>query len=600
MTDPKQLLKAAGVVLQRRPAPELKIIEPQIVEAKLPTNKQIWAVDCESDPFLYGRVPRPFLWGIYEGYTKNYWEFERTDDCIDFLIENDVIAYAHNGGKFDWHFITHRMQPRESVLVINGRLAKFNIGLCEFRDSFNLMPISLDQYQKSSIEYWKMEECVRRYHMEEIRAYLKSDCINLWNMVYGFECEYGRHLTQAGAAMKIWTSISGHKPPRSGEFYFDTFKPFYFGGRVQCFESGEFDIEAKSIDIHSAYPDAMLADHPIGLDTVAHSGTPQKSIDKLGHCFFNIRCIARGAFPYRTLNKALYFPADDVRRDYHVTGWELVAALETNTVDDLEIIDWIEHLETVNFSEYVLHFWNKRVEAQKIGDKGRDYYCKIFLNGLYGKFASDPRNYKQYELWPKNTLEQAIEVGKDFDFFYDWLLVSEHIKSGKYRFYNLATGASITGKVRAKMWRGLCSATRPLYCDTDAITAVEFSGLKYGSDLGDWGLEAEYDKLVLAGKKMYANHIKGRGWEDSSDRRKSKALGNWKKATKGASLSADELLTIVRGGEIKFLPPVPTFSVHHQTPRFIPRVIRATANDITVVPRELDPMYVKSVTRDTV
>ena len=63
--------------------------------------KPIFAVDCETDPFDYGRIPRPFLWGVYEGYHGQYWEFEKTDDCVDFLIRQRVIAYAHNGGKFD-------------------------------------------------------------------------------------------------------------------------------------------------------------------------------------------------------------------------------------------------------------------------------------------------------------------------------------------------------------------------------------------------------------------------------------------------------------------------------------------------------------------
>src|SRR3990172_7979429 len=169
---------------------------------RTPQNKKrIWAVDCESDPFLYGRVPVPFIWGVYEGYKGEYWQFEAETPIdpdeetmvaaadrnnarlIEFLAAQDVISYAHNGGKFDWHFITRHMDPKKPLLNINGRLARFEIGTCEFRDSYNLMPISLDQYQKTKIEYWKMERAVRHLHHEEICTYLKSDCVNLWNMV---------------------------------------------------------------------------------------------------------------------------------------------------------------------------------------------------------------------------------------------------------------------------------------------------------------------------------------------------------------------------------------------------------------------------------
>ena len=38
----------------------------------------------------------------------------------------------------------------------------------------------------------------------------------------------------------------------------------------------------------------------------------------------------------------------------------------------------------------------------------------------------------------------------------------------KDSFYNVATAASITGFVRAFMWRAICDSEEPLYCDTDS------------------------------------------------------------------------------------------------------------------------------------
>ena len=73
-------------------------------------DKPIWVADCETDPFKYGDVPEPFIWGIFDGV--NYWEFLGTglyhtctvDDIarvVDFLRDKEIILYAHNGGKFD-------------------------------------------------------------------------------------------------------------------------------------------------------------------------------------------------------------------------------------------------------------------------------------------------------------------------------------------------------------------------------------------------------------------------------------------------------------------------------------------------------------------
>ncbi len=555
-------------------------------------NKQapFWAVDCESDPFAYGRIPEPFLWGVYDGGSGSYWEFETVPEIVAHLRAHDVLVYAHNGGKFDWHFMSPHFEPDQPLLVINGRLAKFRIGLCEFRDSYTLMPIALKQYQKTDIEYWKLERAVRHQHMDEIRAYLKSDCVNLWNLVKGFEDEFGRHLTQASAAMRIWQRRSKRRAPRSGEAHYELFKPFYYGGRVQCFKAGDHSVPAASVDIRSAYPAAMLQPHPISLDYTTGTGPPEFGPAEYGPCFFTVRGTARGAFPYRALNKMLYFPADNVERVYTVTGWELLAAIETGTVENLDILSWTRFNECIDFKDYVEYFWNERKKAKASGDKGRDQYCKIFLNGLYGKFAADPREYHDYVLRPVSDLPNVVENSQDFSFFREWLLVINQAKKERYYFYNIATAASITGLVRANLWRAILKTETPFYCDTDSITGLAFRGLDIGDELGQFGIEGQYDRVIVCGKKLYAFHKLGRPWADSLE------LGqkNWKKATKGARLTADELAAIAAGQRVEFRPEVPTFSVRTHEPRFTKRILKITAADVTSVPRHVDPMFATS------
>jgi hypothetical protein len=415
-------------------------------------------------------------------------------------------------------------------------------------------------------------------------------------MLNGFETEFGRHLTQASAAMKIWQKRAKRRAPSSGPAFYDMIHPYYYGGRVQCFESGDFELDAKSIDRRSAYPAAMLSEHPISLEYSSNTGAPDISEKRWGPCMFKVRAIARGAFPYRGINKMLYFPADDITRTYTVTGWELLAALETGTVENLDFISWYQFYDHIDFKDYVLYFWEERKKAQALGDKGRNHYCKIFLNGLYGKFASDPREYKQYEIMPRDRLAEIVDSDRDFDFFREWLLVSETIKREQYRFYNLATAASITGLVRADLWRVIRNAKRPLYCDTDSVTAVDFGGVEIGDELGQWGIEGEYDRLIICGKKMYAFHKSGMPWEDSLDRRAK--VKNWKKATKGASLTAQNLMEIAAGRPSTFLPMVPTFSVHKSDPRFTARIIKMTAADVSTVPQKFDPEFVKSADLD--
>jgi len=165
-------------------------------------HRKIWVADSETDPFELGVIPAPFIWGVFNG--TDYWEFDTTDEFLDFVSAKDVLLYAHNGGKFDWHFCSHRFEPDSDLLIINGRLARFVIGKCEFRDSFNLMPVALEQYNKTKFDYNKMHRLHRANYMDEIRSYLYDDCENLWNMVNGFDKTYGRHITQASAAMHFW------------------------------------------------------------------------------------------------------------------------------------------------------------------------------------------------------------------------------------------------------------------------------------------------------------------------------------------------------------------------------------------------------------
>jgi hypothetical protein len=331
----------------------------------------------------------------------------------------------------------------------------------------------------------------------------------------------------------------------------------------------------------------MLSPHPISLDYTQGTGSPDFGPEEYGPCFFTVRGIARGAFPYRALNKMLYFPADDTERIYTVTGWELQAALETETIENPRIISWTRFGECIDFADYVNYFWNERKKAKASGDKGRDHYCKIFLNGLYGKFAADPREYHNYVLRKISDLPEVVQNAQDFSFFREWLLVIEEAKKERLQFYNIATAASITGLVRANLWRAILKAETPFYCDTDSITALGFRGLEIGDELGQFGIEGQYDRVIVCGKKLYAFHKVGRPWDDSLEM----GQKNWKKATKGARLTAPELAQIAAGQAVEFRPEVPTFSVRTNEPRFTKRVLKITAADVTRVPIQFDPLF---------
>lgn len=561
----------------------------------IPDGPRIAVADCETDPFKKGRAElAPFLWGFYDG--EEYREFSTTEAFVAWAREWDGIIYAHNGGKFDWHFILPHMDGLQDLGIISGRLSRFRIGRAEFRDSYNILPVALGKWEKDEIDYAIFEKGEREKpeNWKAIQKYLRADCVYLYDMVSQFIGKYGLHLTQAGAAMATWETMCNVKAPRSSGAFYDHMHKYYFGGRVECFQTGIKDGAFRVADINSAYPDAMLEEHPIepNPSAVKNLTTAQalKWIDKYGPgcVFLSITARSRGAFPWRAADGALYFPRDNKKRVFHVTGWEFLAALDTKTADVLSV-ERIEFFQKhTNFKEYILHFYELRQRAKETGDKGNDLFSKLLMNSLYGKFASNPREYESFtnlppELVPVIGKDASRDAGHDLTAHHfsgllgPWALAARPLTDHEMRFYNIATAASITGYVRAFLWRTLCETKNPIYCDTDSIAAEGFGdGVEFGGELGQWKDEGVFDRFAIGGRKLYAFRY---GSDMPPGKDGTVLAGLWKTASKGVRLTAKEVETIAAGGEVFHETDKPTFSVHH-APRLVNRNIRAVFRDV--------------------
>lgn len=548
-------------------------------------NRPFWTGDCETDPFKFQRVPKPFIWGLYTG--AGYHEFETADQFADFIRDCDAVVYFHNGGRFDFHFMLEHINLHEDMKVINGRLVSAHIGKCEIRDSYNILTVPLSAYKKDDFDYTLMEAAVRAKHMPQIRQYLKNDCVFLHELISAFERENGRHLTLAGAAMKRWETIAGRKAPRSDRAFFQQFSPWYSGGRVECFQKGRIEGPVKVYDIRSAYMWAMRHKHPFGTVYTQTEGVQ----DFQPTSFLTVECVSNGALPWRNEYGALSFPCDGELRQYSVVGHELEAALETGAVSRLRILSAIDFAEHIDFDEYVTMCYTRRLQAQSEGDIATDLIEKLFGNGLYGKWAANPDNYGNFVCVPFDTMEDYLcphatpEECDEYNFAYHRGLEDTRCDGYKFdgligphallrapldewqcHFLNIATAASITSMVRAKLWRALSAAHEPMYCDTDSMFCrAPGDNLALGKTLGDWKFEGTADTLWIAGKKLYL-----------CDGLIEPKTGKPKMATKGSKLTPQQVRNIVLGGVEMYEPEAPTFSLHRK-PEFVSRKIRATA-----------------------
>lgn len=522
--------------------------------------RPILVADCETDPFKYGRVPIPFLWNIFDGNTHKTFDGKNcTRNFIKYIRQKRAIVYAHNAGKFDWHFLIDYIEPFTPIMVINGRIAKFKIDYCEFRDSFNLLPFALKEYRKDKIEYWKMEKQHRQKYMPEIKSYIKSDCKYLWWLVTKFVQLFGLHLTIASTGLNQWRLIERHRTPKSTPYFYDLIKPFYYGGRVECFRKGIINHPFKVIDINSAYPYAMTFEHPISTDCEITKKLP-KNPKKLTLCFIKLKAKSTGAFPFRD-KTGLNFPNDNIERIFFITGWEYLAAQQLNILTDPKILEIIQFKKHANFSEFANRFYNAKLQAKRDNKQDEYLYAKYMLNSVYGKFGANPRSYHEYQNIEQKYIDAAMQDNWSFScLFGKWAIVERPIPEYKQRFYNVAISASITGFVRAYLLYALHSVNSPLYCDTDCIACFDIADLEISERLGSWSFEADCVNGAIAGKKLYAFKMKN---------------GKYKSATKGVQLKPADIYAIANGAIMTHKSDAPTFSIKKE-PVFMSRNIKMT------------------------
>ena len=508
-------------------------------------QKRIATIDCETDPFLHGREPKPFVWGLYmDSSFYSFWGDDCAEQLLAFLAdETDLIIYAHNGGKFDFFYLLGHLDP--GIFVMNGRIAKATLfeGQIELRDSWLIIPTPLSAYKKDEINYEKFEREVRNVHKTEIVSYLRGDCVYLHNFISDFIDLFGLHFTIGGAAFHQ-IKKSGYEIPRTYEKYDDKFRKFYYGGRVQCFETGSFYGNYEYVDINSSYPYSMIHEHWYGTNYHTSSNLPG---GENGSWFAEIRAKSFGALPYRYEEKKgvlkLLFPDDGIERTYFASGWEILTGLETGTLKIEKIIKCYRPVFKRSFSEFIDKYYELKKNTDKYGDPSKYNLYKLIQNSPYGKLAQDARKYKEFCIvehgdWPENDPNWAEDKRwKPFSDAPNGKRIFQR-DNPEDRFYNVPTAASITGFSRAYLWKNIVqNSVTPLYCDTDSIICKKFNGA-IGAELGQWERECIFDDVHIAQKKMYCGSYK----EDDETK--------YKIASKGVrfSDSAKEAYEILKNG----------------------------------------------------
>lgn len=576
--------------------------------------------DLETDPFQRkdldkpGRMPKAFCAGFFVKGVFHLFEGENCcRELVAFCVKHKLLIYFHNGGKFDLHFLIEfllEIFPCEDIEItcIGSRMVAVKTPLCEFRDSFSLIPKALKHIAgagKLELPFWKLEKDAhdltreqwnimredvnkafphadpeftpspRVFYRDEIIKYLKQDCVGLYHSIEEFETLYGLGLTLAGTAFKLMRKEFGMPTVKTRESYDTLFRSFYYAGRVQFFKLGRLANAYKIVDINSAFPFAMTMEHWFSGEYRVGTKIPDKNKEQ---CFYEITCDSLGALPLRT-SKGIVFPSV-TNGDFFATGWELFSAVDCGLVSNVKVKRVYAPAELRSFKEYVAHFYELKLNAKNVSERD---FAKLFLNAAYGKFSQNPRvftdvtvtKFREHSVKHMETLGWSHSYDDDARglSFYQRPTYGEDGRDEKGKqmeFYNVCTAASITGYVRAFLMRSMQKCKGVVYCDTDSIIAEDVSTLNLTPALGDWKLELESDQVHIGGKKLYAAHKTGKEFGDCRDD-KGGFIG-WKTASKGVRLLPSQIIKVCAGEAQSYSFEAPNYSVFSK-PHFTRRVI---------------------------
>ena len=543
-------------------------------------HRNIAILDMETDPFdnVSRETIYPYLAVLYsdEFETVVIWEEDHAVfiDCLLSAIvalPEQFTIYAHNGGKFDFMFLVHKLRGEVSF---KGRgIMRAYIGNHEIRDSYHIIPERLAGMKKMDFDIAKVgTRANRQAHREAIIKYCISDCSNLLYFVKKFLDKFGFKISVGAAAL---AKLSEHyRVEKVMPTVDERLRQFFFGGRVECISgAGYFKGPLKLYDVNSMYPFVMSSmRHPIGSEYLHRPGKPN-----INTAFMILECENNRAFVTRDHMGNLTTEVE--RGVFFVSKYEYQAALELDLISDVKIIECVDNFRFTTFEKFVDPLYRERAEQktylETLSKSHADYeqtaseilFLKLILNNAYGKFAQNPRRYKEHyltdpgEVPPHKATEPAYDKPPEFQGADYWIWSRP---APKLRFNNVGTAASITGGARAILMSAIHHAKNPIYCDTDSLICEELRGHRlHKTDLGSWDLEKKISELIICGKKLYAYR------DESGDETIIKSKGT-------QSLTWDNMLSIMQGETLQFTNRAPTLTRRGEQDYISRRIKRTT------------------------
>lgn len=375
-------------------------------------NRIFFTSDIETKGGLSGSW---LLGSIYDG--RNYFEFTKESEYMNFLLGLKGTVFFHYGGEFDFRFILNWMSKKNlklsTPILKDKKLIELRIKGKEvvFRDSFALLDSSLENLIKQ-FKTKTNKTKIRNYDFQKItpivRKHLKADTIALYEVLKVFYDFIGWKFftkkTISSIALAKFKEISPDKYKKIIEnpLYFNAYdfvKKAYFSSYYHIFQD-EIKYRKKTIklDINSFFPAIMKSNEfPVGRHfTIQKENDIIKYIQKgyLGivEVEGKIPLLKFGFLPKKTKDEVEY-PVKGKIKGLYTTPEIIFAQNLGYQFQFKKAIFWMEN--DYLFKDFIENLYQLRRKNKGI----KEQIIKRAMVSFYGKFAQkrDLEIVKSYE-----------------------------------------------------------------------------------------------------------------------------------------------------------------------------------------------------------
>lgn len=419
------------------------------------------------------------------------------------MIDKQFTTLISDDGKFYTMHICNEIVPKRNVIEIRDSQKLLNMSVAKIAKTFKLPDSKLE------IDYNQFREVGHELTSEE-QEYLKADITIVSKALADlFESGTTRLTIGSNALNKYYEMMGGRKQfrkifPKLDVIVDKDIRAAYKGGFTYLNPIyKEVDIaEGLVFDVNSLYPWAMHSPNvlPYGRP-VFFSGQYQP--DNMHPLFIQrLRCqfeLKPNKIPMIQLKHNLSFVPTEYLKSSNdqiitltLTNIDLELFLENYDVYELEYVNgWKFKGASGMFDQYIDYWTEIKIQATKDKNAGLRAIAKLYLNSLYGKFATSP------------YVRSAIPyLGEDGVVHYHKTEYEE--RDSIY----VPIGAFITAIARNKTIRSAQSVyDRYLYSDTDSIHIIgtdipdclEVDDYK----LGAWKCESKFERARFIRQKCY-------------------------------------------------------------------------------------------------